>query len=113
LIGSIVVGTGLPAVTLEQKLIEQHYADQQLNGFDYAGRYPGLTRVLQTAGRVIRSERDRGVVILIDARFDQPFYRSLFPQHWQVNTCTNLSAVKCQLAEFWQPNQPESISTPE
>ncbi len=113
LIGSIVVGTGLPAVTLEQKLIEQHYADQQLNGFDYAGRYPGLTRVLQTAGRVIRSERDRGVVILIDARFDQAFYRSLFPQHWQINNCTNLSEVKRQLGEFWQrANPPASLSTP-
>ncbi len=101
LIGSIVIGTGLPSITLEQKLIERHYQEQQLNGFDYASRYPGLTRVLQTAGRVIRSEEDRGIVILIDKRFDQAFYRSLYPNHWHVSACNDLVSLGQQLNRFW------------
>lgn len=102
LIGSIIVGTGLPAVSLEQKLIEQHYNAQQLNGFDYASRYPGLTRVLQTAGRVIRSELDTGIVILIDTRFEQAFYKTLFPPHWQVASCRQATDLEHQLADFWR-----------
>ena len=101
LIGSIVIGTGLPSVTLEQKLIERHYEDRQLSGFDYASRYPGLTRVLQTAGRVIRGERDRGIVILIDGRFDQPFYRALYPNHWHVSACNSLTHLDQELQSFW------------
>lgn len=101
LIGSIIVGTGLASINLQQKLIEQDYQSQGLNGFDYASKYPGLTRVLQTAGRVIRSETDTGVVILADCRFGDTFYQQWFPQHWQVNHCTDLDALHTGLHQFW------------
>ena len=101
LIGTIVVGTGLPALSLEQKLIEQDYNRQGLNGFDYASRYPGVTRVLQTAGRVIRSESDTGVVILVDQRLAEPFYQNLFPSHWQVEHCDDKDLFQQALSRFW------------
>jgi len=105
LIGSIIVGTGLASIGLEQKLIEQDYATQNLNGFDYASRYPGFTRVLQTAGRVIRSETDKGVVILIDQRFSDSFYTDLFPQHWSLITCRNTAELSRELEGFWSGQQ--------
>lgn len=112
LIGAIVVGTGLPALSLEQKLIEQDYNRQGLNGFDYASRYPGMTRVLQTAGRVIRSDNDKGVVILVDPRLAEPFYQSLFPAHWQVEQCRTTENFQQSLLRFWSqaghyPPQPD------
>ncbi len=104
LIGSIIVGTGLASIDLQQKLIEKDYASQGLNGFDYGSRYPGLTRVLQTAGRVIRSESDTGVVVLIDQRFNDQFYRDLFPAHWDLSNCANANQLAIGLQEFWRNN---------
>lgn len=101
LIGSIVVGTGLSSIDLQQKLIEQDFSNRGLNGFDYGSRYPGLTRVLQTAGRVIRSEKDTGVVVLVDQRFDERFYRALFPDHWQLRSIGSPEALQNSLQDFW------------
>jgi len=101
LIGSIVVGTGLASVNLTQKLIEEDFSARGLNAFDHASRYPGLTRVLQTAGRVIRTETDRGVVVLVDQRFDQPFYHQLYPEHWQARVCSDSAGLEQQLRAFW------------
>ena len=101
LIGSIVVGTGLSSIDLQQKLIEQDFSARGLNGFDYGSRYPGLTRVLQTAGRVIRSETDTGVVVLVDQRFNQRFYHDLFPDHWQPTQISSPEGLQSSLQEFW------------
>ena len=101
LIGTIIVGTGLASINLQQKLIEQDYTAQGLNGFEYASQYPGFTRVLQTAGRVIRSEQDHGIVVLADHRFTDPFYRDLYPAQWQLQRCRNDSALDVRLHEFW------------
>lgn len=101
LIGSIIVGTGLASVNLTQKLIEEDFKSRGLNGFDYASRFPGLTRVLQTAGRVIRTESDKGVVVLIDQRFDHQNYHTLYPAHWQVERCSSVDPLKRQLQAFW------------
>lgn len=79
LIGSIIVGVGLPQICLERDLIRENSAGE---GFEIAYRYPGFNRVMQAAGRVIRTEHDRGIVLLIDARFTQPGYRCLFPEEW-------------------------------
>ena len=110
LVGTIVVGVGLPQVNEEQELLRRacDAADSQLagKGFDIAYRYPGLTRVLQTAGRVIRTESDRGVVILADARFADPFYRTLYPQHWQLQTCSSGEALSAALSRFWGLEHP-------
>ncbi|OED38432.1 hypothetical protein AB833_19835 [Chromatiales bacterium (ex Bugula neritina AB1)] len=105
LIGTIIVGTGLASISLEQQLIEQDFNNSGLNGFDYASRYPGFTRVLQTAGRVIRSETDKGVVVLIDKRFNKSFYRNLFPQHWNLLNCDNTDTLNHQLQQFWSGQQ--------
>jgi len=102
LIGVALVGVGLPGIGIEQDLIAQCYRNQGLDGFDYAYRYPGFTKVLQTAGRVIRTESDRGVVFLIDDRFNQPFYRDLYPSHWQLEFARSLIEVEQSLNDFWQ-----------
>ncbi|WP_323844255.1 ATP-dependent DNA helicase [Microbulbifer magnicolonia] len=105
LVGTIVVGVGLPQVNAEQELLRRACDTSDAhtggNGFDTAYRYPGLTRVLQTAGRVIRTESDRGVVILADYRFADPFYRALYPEHWQVQTCDSGAALSSGLSRFW------------
>jgi len=101
LIGAIVVGTGLPGLGLEQSLLQQQFTDNGQNGFDYACRYPGMTRVLQAAGRVIRSESDKGIIVLVDPRFNSSFYRDLLPEFWQPKSCSTVTAACQQLEEFW------------
>ncbi|MFA0811146.1 ATP-dependent DNA helicase [Microbulbifer epialgicus] len=105
LIGTIIVGTGLPQVNEEQELIRRACDTGAQNigatGFDIAYRYPGLTRVLQTAGRVIRSESDRGVIILADYRFIDQFYQKLFPEHWPLEVCNDSEALSTSLGTFW------------
>jgi DNA excision repair protein ERCC-2 len=81
--GTVVIGTGLPAVCAERELIRRYYDENNGRGFDYAYTYPGLNRVLQAAGRVIRSENDKGFVILVDGRFAGYKYKRLFPSWWR------------------------------
>lgn len=82
LIGSIVVGVGLPGISLRQDLIRDYFNGRNGSGFDYAYVYPGMNKVLQAAGRVIRSEEDFGVVLLLDSRFGTPQYKRLYPKFW-------------------------------
>ncbi len=83
LLGVMVVGVGLPMVCPEQEALRRHYENTLGDGFAYAYRYSGMHKVLQAAGRVIRSETDRGVVLLIDQRYYQNDYLSLCPPHWR------------------------------
>ncbi len=83
LIGAIVVGTGLPQISPEGELLKSYFEKNGKNGFDYAYRYPGMNKVLQAAGRVIRTRQDRGVIALLDYRFCQSEYRNLFPREWK------------------------------
>ncbi len=101
LIGAIVIGVGMPQANTEQQLIQQDYDNMQMNGFDFAFRFPGLTRVKQSAGRVIRSELDRGVIVLIDNRFSQPVYLQQLPSHWQAELCNNIETLEQALGNFW------------
>ncbi|MDJ0841609.1 MAG: helicase C-terminal domain-containing protein [Acidobacteriota bacterium] len=101
LIGVVVVGVGLPQVCLERDLIRAHFQAAGEDGFAFAYQYPGLNRVLQTAGRVIRSEEDRGVVCLVDDRFAQSRYRALFPPEWQPEYVGNDKALAKALTTFW------------
>ena len=101
LIGAIVVGIGLPATSTEQDLIADHYRSKGLDGYDFAYRYPGFTRVLQTAGRVIRTESDNGIVVLVDDRFQQSFYRTLFPHQWHLQMANNEQALRDEIQNFW------------
>jgi DNA excision repair protein ERCC-2 len=83
LTGAAIVGVGLPGISIERELIRAFFADQFGNGYDFAYVYPGMIRVLQAAGRVIRSETDRGSILLIDDRFTRPPYSRLLPAHWR------------------------------
>ena len=102
LIGAIVVGVGLPQASSEQQLIQQDFDALQLDGFDYAFRFPGLIRVKQSAGRVIRGEQDQGIVVLLDRRFQQPGYARHLPVHWHPAYCNNPESLEQSLLEFWE-----------
>ena len=103
LIGVIVVGVGMPAPSPERKLISEHFDDLQdpSQSFRFAYQYPGMNRVLQAAGRVIRSATDRGIVCLIDRRFNTPDYAGLLPESWQVNRTSTRHELATAISAFW------------
>lgn len=101
LIGTAIIGVGLPQIGPEPDLLRGYYDEQNGAGFDFAYRFPGMNKVLQAAGRVIRTETDRGVVLLIDDRFATPAYRALFPPHWRDAQHTSPDQLPKQLHEFW------------
>ncbi len=101
LCGAVVVGVGLPAISMENELIREYFSASQQAGFEYAYLYPGINRVLQAAGRVIRTENDRGVVLLIDQRYGTYRYKSLLPQNWQVTRVENERKLAEDLQRFW------------
>ena len=102
LIGCIVVGTGLPAINPESELVKEYVDAAGKDGFDYAYRYPGMNKVRQAAGRLIRTDRDRGVILLLDDRFLTPRSRSLFPLEWADLRRTDLSRIEEELNSFWK-----------
>ena len=102
LIGAVVVGVGVPQVCLERDLIKEYFDRQNVSGFAYAYQYPGFNRVLQATGRVIRTEADRGSIVLIDERFTQVRYRHLFPAHWRgFQVIQSTGEIKNKLERFW------------
>ena len=102
LIGAVVVGVGVPQVCLERDLIKDYFDHQHVSGFAYAYQYPGFNRVLQATGRVIRTEADRGIIVLMDERFTHARYRHLFPTHWQgFQVVQNTREITDKLARFW------------
>jgi len=102
LIGSIVVGVGMPKLSSERNILTEHYNEKDLEGMMYSYVYPGMTRVMQAVGRVIRSEEDRGIAILIDDRFATPQYRSLFPEQWRhAIFVSQPKTLKMLLDGFW------------
>ena len=101
LIGVCVVGVGLPQVNEEREAIRRRAAQEGFNGFDIAYRYPGMHKVLQAAGRLIRSEEDRGVLLLCDARFSQSDYRRLLPAHYRPLKLAALEEIPGRLQDFW------------
>ncbi|SFQ03114.1 Rad3-related DNA helicase [Lachnospiraceae bacterium XBB1006] len=102
LIGAILVGTGLPGLSVEQEILKKHYEEAGKNGFDYAFRYPGMNKVLQAGGRVIRTKEDRGIIVLLDERFCRGDYQTLFPKEWANRTTCNLDTIAKKLIDFWQ-----------
>src|SRR6185436_8126945 len=102
LIGAVIVGVGLPQLCVERDLIRDYFHEQTGAGFDYAYTFPGMNRVLQASGRVIRSRADRGFVLMIDRRFSQARYRELFPSHWShAQWVHNEKALSALVASFW------------
>ena len=101
LIGAAIVGTGLPQVGCEREILKNYYDEKAQNGFAYAYRYPGMNKVLQAAGRVIRTKEDRGVVLLLDERFLQREYLELFPQEWQSYERCTVGNAGQKIRAFW------------
>lgn len=104
LIGAVVVGTGLPMVCNERELFRGYFDAKNSKGFDYAYLYQGMNKVLQSAGRVIRTKEDRGVILLLDERFLQPQYYQLFPQEWFPFETVNLDTIAAKVVDFWNTN---------
>ncbi len=101
LIGAIVVGTGLPQVSNERDILKNYYDERNGNGFDYAFRYPGMNKVLQAAGRVIRTSEDRGVILLLDERFLQRDYDLLYPREWSDRKICSAQNIEELVLHFW------------
>ena len=107
LIGALVVGTGLPQVCHERELLKDYFTDLGMNGFDYAYCYPGMNKVLQSAGRVIRTAEDRGVVLLLDERFAEGRYRRLFPREWKNIRYVTAGEIDDEIRNFWDTEEKE------
>lgn len=101
LIGVIVVGTGLPQISDEREILKNYYDKLNGNGFDYAFRYPGINKVLQAAGRVIRTVEDNGVIVLLDERFLQSDYGPLYPREWDDRIICGIGEVENYIKKFW------------
>lgn len=102
LIGVVIVGPGLPQIGPRQEQLRQHFEQTRGSGFDYAYRYPGMNKVLQAAGRVIRTPQDKGVVLLIDDRFASAENRRLMPPHWNhLRLINGIEPLRSELAAFW------------
>ncbi len=98
----VIVGVGLPQLCVERDLIRDYFQSQNAAGFEYAYTFPGMNRVLQAIGRVIRSETDHGVVLLIDARFNEVRYRRLFPVWWKYLRVRHADGLREALGSFWK-----------
>lgn len=101
LIGAIVVGTGLPQISNERDILKNYYDERNGNGFDFAFRYPGMNKVLQAAGRVIRTTEDKGIILLLDERFLQRDYEALYPREWADRKVCILEDVDEHILKFW------------
>ena len=101
LIGVLIVGTGLPQISNEREILKQFYDESEGAGFEYAFRYPGMNKVLQAAGRVIRTGEDRGVILLLDERFLEEGYQRLFPREWEDCRCVTLNEVRGAVEGFF------------
>lgn len=103
LIGTVIVGVGLPGISSERNIMKEYFDHTREGGYDYAYTYPGMNRVLQAAGRVIRTENDRGVVVLLDDRYATEQYKMMFPVHWShIKYTHSAQALAGQVKEFWK-----------
>lgn len=102
LIGAVIVGTGLPQTGSEREFLKAYFELKSGNGFDFAYLYPGMNKVLQAGGRVIRTEKDRGLIALLDERFNYNQYRGLFPREWFPNERAVLKNIEEKINDFWE-----------
>jgi len=104
LIGVVVVGTGLPMVCNERELFREYFEREKSSGFEYAYLYNGMNKVMQAAGRVIRTMDDTGAILLLDERFTSRQYLELFPREWKDYRTVNEDSMNKELEEFWRMN---------
>ena len=103
LIGAIIVGVGLPQISYERDLIRNYFNENEENGFEYAYVKPGMNRVMQAVGRVIRSEEDVGAVLLIDERYMHRQYQDLFKAEWNnYRVVLTIDDLKDELVSFYK-----------
>ncbi|GCF95885.1 ATP-dependent helicase [Enterococcus florum] len=101
--GAVVVGVGLPQINHEQELIKAYYDEKNHQGFSYAYQLPGMNKVIQAAGRVIRTMDDQGIILLLDQRFTHPHYATLLPPNWSDRKIVySAEAIKECATAFWQ-----------
>jgi DNA excision repair protein ERCC-2 len=105
LIGAVIVGVGLPGISVERDLIRDYYQRTRACGFQFAYQFPGINRVLQAAGRVIRTEEDQGALLLIDRRYSQQRYRRLLPPHWRLCVIGDDFRFQQQVRVFWEGDE--------
>jgi DNA excision repair protein ERCC-2 len=104
--GVMIIGVGLPALSPLNNLLRSHFDHSYHNGFDYAYTYPGLNKVIQAVGRLIRTETDRGVAILVDDRFGSRKYQSLFPKEWShIRYCETPEEIQARIQAFWNETE--------
>lgn len=106
--GVVIVGVGLPMLCLERDIIKEYFEECNGMGFEYSYMYPGFNKVLQAAGRVIRTERDRGFVVLVDDRFGSIRYKELFPDYWSLTNARSKTKVEDVVKEFWESENDEN-----
>ena len=101
--GAVIVGVGLPQICLERNIIKDYFQKKKGIGFEYSYTYPGMNKVMQAVGRVIRTETDKGVVMLIDDRFSTPNYKNIFPREWShAVRILNHDSLCDKVKEFWK-----------
>ena len=99
--GVIIAGLPLPQVSFEQKILSDYFDRKYGEGFNYAYLYPAVNKVLQSAGRLIRTETDRGIIVLLDDRYTRPDVRALFPKEWDEITPVTIDTVEDVIKRFW------------
>lgn len=103
LIGALIVGVGLPTISTELNIIKEYFDKTRENGYAYTYTYPGMNKVMQAAGRVIRSEDEKGIVVLIDDRFATPEYKMIMPEYWKhIKYIGNARDLLGEITEFWK-----------
>ena len=106
LIGSMIISVGMPGLSFDRNLIKEYFDRKNMAGFDYSYTYPGINKVFQAAGRVIRSENDRGIIYLVDDRYTWTKYQSLFPKHWKnIRYLDENENPETIIDEFWSKDE--------
>ena len=100
--------TGLPLVCKVRELIAEFFIGNGMNGFDFAYKVPGMNKVLQSAGRVIRTTEDKGIIILLDNRFSEKSYSNMFPREWDDIVVTSISEIETVVDNFWNNFEDEN-----
>ncbi len=100
--GVIIIGVGIPQNDVYNEILKDYYSSIFGNGYDFAYRFPGFNKILQAAGRVIRTENDRGFVILIDQRYQTPEYISLFPPEWNISCLKSPEDLRDEIVNFFK-----------
>ena len=100
--GICILGVGLPSICIENEYLKEYFNNNELNGFDFAYTNPGINKVMQAIGRVIRSEEDRGSVLLIDKRYGYSTYKQIFQEKYKTIKKVDSNNISSYLKEFYK-----------